>query len=151
MLSIDFVVLLSTNGVIGTLSLIDVGWLVFVSFLGALLGAIIAWLEATGNFDWKKFLASLLKGMVTALVFVLAYQTAKAVYWYDFIAVFVSSAGFDALLKRGQNGIERRRLRRTTIQFPHFLGLNRIFFQDLIVYLKHQEMFCHQFLYCCLL
>jgi hypothetical protein len=110
----NVVVPLTTNGVIGTLSLIDVGWLVLVSFLGALLGAGIAWLEATGDFNWKKFLASLLKGMVTALVFVLAYQAAEAIYWYDFIAVFVSSAGFDALLKRGQNGIERRRRQRTT-------------------------------------
>lgn len=84
----------------------DIVLLLAVSAIGAVVGAALKWGESGTKFDPKTFLVSFGKGMIAALVFVLGYQTVDTLQWFDYIAVFVGCAGFDALLNRGQKTVK---------------------------------------------
>lgn len=82
--------------------------LVIVSIVGAVFASFLGWLESGKPFAPKKFIATLIRGIIAGLVFVLGYQTVATISWWDFISVFIGGAGFDALLKRGQGVLKRR-------------------------------------------
>ncbi len=89
------------------LGTIDIILLLITATIGAIFGAALSWGESGDPFTARKFLVSLGKGMIAALVFALGYQTVETLNWFDFIAIFIGCAGFDALLKRGQDSARR--------------------------------------------
>ena len=84
---------------------IDIVLLVVCAIGGAIFGALLGWGESKESFNGRKFGASLGRGIIAALVFVLGYQTATEILVWDYIAVILGGAGFDALLKRGQGAV----------------------------------------------
>jgi len=86
---------------------IEIVGLVALSILGAALGSALGWLESGEAFAPRKFLATLIRGIIAGLVFVLGFQTKEAIVWWDFVSVFIGGAGFDALLKRGQGVLSK--------------------------------------------
>ncbi|MDP2955177.1 MAG: hypothetical protein Q8N53_02045 [Longimicrobiales bacterium] len=76
-------------------------WVALASFLGALVAAALGWAEASEPFNARKFLASVLRGLVAAAIFAMGFTLVEQVTWFHYIGAFVGGAGIDVLGKRG--------------------------------------------------
>lgn len=70
------------------------------AFLGAMLVALLGWLESGETFVFRKFAASICRGLIASVAFAAGYSYAKNISAIDVVSAFLAGAGVDAVLKR---------------------------------------------------
>jgi hypothetical protein len=81
----------------------DTGIIVVVvaAFVGSLVSGTAGWLESKEVFDIRKFTSTILRGLVTAVVWAIGtYTTSPVITWFILLGAFASGAGVDAILNR---------------------------------------------------
>ena len=83
----------------------------FVTIIGALLSGWLGWLESGDPFEERKFMATMLRGVLMALVEfvgISALLPEIPLTVVVLVTALLIGAGFDVLLKRGQGAVETR-------------------------------------------
>ncbi len=80
---------------------IELLWLALASFIGALAAATLGWAESTEPFSGRKFLVSIVRGLIAAAAFAAGFSFAGQVSWFHYLGAFLGGAGMDVLGKRG--------------------------------------------------
>lgn len=81
-------------------------YLLLAALLGAVLVALAGWAESKTPdgkrepWDGRKFLASVLRGLIAAAGFAVKYELAPTFGVIDLIAAFIGGAGVDVLINR---------------------------------------------------
>lgn len=80
--------------------------LVFIAaFLGGIIAALLGWIGTTEPFIARKFLTSVIKAFVGAVVITVAFDFAQTASLILLLAAFLSGAGIDAGAKRVTDAI----------------------------------------------
>jgi peptidoglycan/LPS O-acetylase OafA/YrhL len=99
-----------TTITIPTLTISDTTFVLIIidAVLGALVAAYMGWLDSGEPFDAKKFSSSILHGIIAAVIFVLGYSFATSVSPWDFLVIFLGSAGVDVVINRTTGAIAQK-------------------------------------------
>ena len=84
---------------------IEIVYLVVASLVGAIFSAFVRYVAARGNINSWDLAASLLRGVIPAIVFILRFQDADVIGIWDYLTTFIGGAGFESLLKSGQDTV----------------------------------------------
>jgi len=73
--------------------------LALVSILGAITSATLGWLESSKPFDARKYISSIIRGILSGLVVFIGYQFANldTLTPFDYVIAFLMGAGVDVL------------------------------------------------------
>jgi hypothetical protein len=86
--------------------------LIITAFVGALLGALLAWAGSNEAFDGRKFFVLFVPMLLAGLGFAAAIDITKTLTFLDFLSVLLASAGFSSMIKHGVNVYNQRQARR---------------------------------------
>ena len=70
------------------------------AFLGAIVSALLGWLDSGEPFDGRKFGASITFGLITAVGFAVVYSYTAKIEALDIAKAFIGGAGVDVLTNR---------------------------------------------------
>ena len=71
------------------------------AFLGGVVSSLIGWIGTTEPFVPRKFLSSVIRGLIAGVVFAIGYQFQQAgVTIMDILVAFIAGAGADSLGNR---------------------------------------------------
>jgi len=90
---------------------IEIVIVAFSTIMGAILSGWLGWLESGEPFEERKFMATMLRGVLVALVEfvgISALLPEIPLTVVTLVTAFLIGAGFDVLLKRGQGAVETR-------------------------------------------
>ena len=77
--------------------------LILCGVVGTAIAVLLGWAESQEKFDKKKAVASFLRGSVAIVTYITAnYALATQITLWDYVAIALFAAGFDAVLKRAQ-------------------------------------------------
>lgn len=82
----------------------DILKVIGVAFLGGLISILAGWSNAGGSFDWRKFLASLLRTIVSAAGFAAAFNYSVGVTPLSLLTAFLGTVSIDTLGNRLAGG-----------------------------------------------
>ena len=95
------------------IGMVEVALLILSGFVGTLIAIALGWSESQEPFDAKKFISSLIRGTIGIVIYIIgAYAMLPQITIWDYVAVALFAAGFDAVVKRGQ-GARRSSKERT--------------------------------------
>lgn len=86
-------------------SQIEILIIIVCTTLGAIVSALLGWLESGNPFDQRKFLASMIRGVLASLINAIIFQDVDPVTTWTYLVAFLGGAGFDVVVKRGQAAI----------------------------------------------
>ena len=92
-----------------TMNELEVVIVLTVTMLGAIFSGWLGWLESGDPFDKRKFLATVLRGVLLALVEFVGVSSLLIeiqLTVVTLVSAFLIGAGFDVVLKRGQGALE---------------------------------------------
>lgn len=78
------------------------------AFLGGVVAALLGWLKTDEPFVPRKFTASLVRALVSAIGFAAAFHYTNSITPIDFLLAFLGGAGVDAVGNRLSGAIIRR-------------------------------------------
>jgi len=78
----------------------DVTLIAIAAFIGGAMASLLGYLEKSGPFNVKKFLASMVRSVFAAAGFAAAFNYAEAITAISFITAFLGGAGVDVLGNR---------------------------------------------------
>lgn len=84
----------------------NVVWIGVAAFVGATASAILGWLDSQETFDIRKFMASIVRALVAAVVFAVGYHYINSITPLDIGVSFLGGAGVDALGNRVAGAIK---------------------------------------------
>jgi hypothetical protein len=84
------------------------------AIIGSLVSAYLGWADSGEPFDAKKFSASILHAIIAAVIFVLGYSFATTVAPWDFLVIFLGSAGVDVVINRAVGAVAQKASSTTT-------------------------------------
>jgi len=84
------------------------------SVLGALLVAVLGWLESGEPFDIRKFASSILRAIVAGVFSAIGFSTIENPLLWDYISAFLIGAGIDVAGNRIAGAISARNTATTT-------------------------------------
>lgn len=88
------------------IGMVEVALLILSGFVGTLIAIALGWSESQEPFDAKKFISSLMRGTLGIVIYIIgAYAMLPQITIWDYLAVALFAAGFDAVIKRGQGAI----------------------------------------------
>lgn len=90
---------------------VEVVIVAFATIFGAITSGWLGWLESGEPFDTRKFIATMLRGILMSLVEFVGISSLlpdMQLTVITLITAFLIGAGFDVLLKRGQGVIEAK-------------------------------------------
>lgn len=82
---------------------IQVLYTALAAFLGAVVVALLGWADSQEPFQPKKFLASVLRGLVAAVTFAIGVNLTTTPSWPFYFVAFLGGAGLDVLGKKAQD------------------------------------------------
>ena len=83
--------------------------LVLLSVVGAIIAAVLGWVESGEPFDQRKFLASVFRAVLAGLFAALVFQDIENITLWTFVVALLYGAGFDVLGHRAAGAISRLR------------------------------------------
>jgi len=83
----------------------NVIWIASAAFLGAVLNALLGWLDSQEAFQGRKFAASVGRGLVAAVAFAISYQYINFITPIDLGIAFLGGAGVDGMLHRSSGTV----------------------------------------------
>lgn len=87
----------------------NVIWIALMALLGGIVAALLGWLEANEPFVAKKFISSVVRALLAAVVFAVSYNFMNELSTLDLLVAFLGGAGVDVLGKRIQATIRAKR------------------------------------------
>lgn len=99
-------------------------WVILAAFAGAVAAALLGWSESAEAFVFRKFLGSILRGLLAALVFGVGYQFTDGLGVWGLASAFLGGAGLDVIGKKGMGAIKIAIQGATTP--PSFEGLDKL-------------------------
>ncbi len=87
-------------------------WIILAAFIGSLVSGTVNWLSSTEAFSMRQFLASVLRGLISAAVMGAGFSFSGTLTPMDIVAAFLSGAGVDAIGNRVAKSIAIRRGKR---------------------------------------
>lgn len=81
-------------------------WVAVSAFVGGMVTAILGWLDSGEAFEVRKFGASLVRALVAAIAFAVAYTYSNGLTPIDIGIAFLGGAGFDVLGNRISGAIK---------------------------------------------
>ena len=84
----------------------NVFYIALSAFLGGIVAAVLGWLDSGETFDPKKFASSVLRALLAAVVFAIAYNYADNISGADIGIAFLGGAGVDSLGNRISGSIK---------------------------------------------
>jgi hypothetical protein len=82
--------------------------IIVVAMAGATVAAFEGWLASGEPFNAKKFSSSILHGVIGAGLFVVGYSFGTTVTYWDFLMIFLGTAGVDVLINRATGAIAQK-------------------------------------------
>jgi len=77
----------------------NIVWIGVASFAGTLAGSVFGWLTSGEKFEVRKFMASIIRGIVIAAGIAVTFEVTGQARARDLLLAFGSGAGGDALIK----------------------------------------------------
>lgn len=82
--------------------------LILCGVAGTAIAVLLGWAESQEKFNQKKAVASFLRGSVAIVTYITAnYALATQITLWDYVAIALFAAGFDAVLKRAQTATQK--------------------------------------------
>jgi len=82
--------------------------LILCGVAGTAIAVLLGWTESQETFNKKKAVASFLRGSVAIVTYITAnYALATQITLWDYVAIALFAAGFDAVLKRAQTATQK--------------------------------------------
>jgi len=82
--------------------------LILCGVVGTAIAVLLGWAESQETFNKKKAVASFLRGSVAIVTYITAnYALATQITLWDYVAIALFAAGFDAVLKRAQTATQK--------------------------------------------
>ena len=82
--------------------------LILCGVAGTAIAVLLGWTESQEAFNKKKAVASFLRGSVAIVTYITAnYALATQITLWDYVAIALFAAGFDAVLKRAQTATQK--------------------------------------------
>jgi hypothetical protein len=76
-------------------------YLALAALGGGILMALLGWADSQGEpFDWRKFLASVIRSLIPAIGFAAGYELGGTITIVDIFVAFLAGAGFDTAVNR---------------------------------------------------
>jgi hypothetical protein len=83
------------------------------SVLGALIIAVLGWLESGETFNGRTFSSSILRAIIAGIVSAIGFSSITNPILWDYIVAFLAGAGIDAAGKRISGAINARNITTT--------------------------------------
>ena len=81
-------------------------WIAVSAFVGGIVTAILGWLDSGETFNMRKFGSSLVRALVAAIVFAVAYTYSNGLSPIDIGIAFLGGAGVDVVGNRISGAIK---------------------------------------------
>jgi len=80
-------------------------WIAAAAFGGAIISALLGWLDSEEPFDARKFGASLVRAFIAAVSFAIGYSYVNYITPIDLGIAFLAGAGVDSVLHRASGTV----------------------------------------------
>jgi len=87
----------------------QIAMLAFTSVLGALVIAVLGWLDSGESFNGRTFASSLIRAVIAGILSAIGFSTIETPMLWDYIIAFLAGAGIDAGGNRIAGAISARK------------------------------------------